>query len=99
MNTAKGPWKTKPYTVTQGKIEEWTIDGAQWINLATVYVQEDDDDLLGAGEANARLMAAAPELLAACESALRDCRELKGGPVGRTVVALEEAIAKARGER
>lgn len=60
-----------------------------------VAVVDDNDDRFT--EADARLIAAAPELLAACESALRDCRELKGGPVGRTVVALEEAIAKARG--
>lgn len=48
--------------------------------------------------ADADLIAAAPDLLAACELTLEDCRVLRGGPVGSTVLALEAAIAKARGE-
>ena len=99
MNTAKGPWIAKPYTVTQGKIEEWTINGSEWTNLATVYVQEDDDDLLGAGEANARLMAAAPDLLAALETLLERCYQEKNFGAPQQFADAQAAIRKARGER
>lgn len=92
-----GPWTSRTYTVTQGRVEELVIDSHDWQQMAVVYVQEDDGDLLGCGIANARLMAAAPQLLAACEAALRDCRELKGGPIGETVLALGAAVAAARG--
>jgi hypothetical protein len=45
--------------------------------------------------ANCRLMAAAPDLLAACEHAMRECCDLQGTPAGN---AIEAAIAKARGQ-
>lgn len=43
---------------------------------------------------NARLLAAAPDLLAACEWAPENCRALTGGDERR----LRAAIAKARGD-
>jgi hypothetical protein len=46
-------------------------------------------------EANAHLIAAAPDLLAACEHAMRECCDLQGTPAGN---AIEAAIAKARGQ-
>lgn len=46
-------------------------------------------------EATARLIAAAPDLLEACEHAMRECCDLQGTPAGN---AIEAAIAKARGQ-
>ena len=92
-----GPWTARTYTVTQGKVEELVIDSHDWQQMAVVYVLDDGDDILGCGIANARLMAAAPQLLAACAMALADCKNMKGGPIGETVLALEAAVAAARG--
>jgi hypothetical protein len=65
--------------------------------------------LIGEAEANARLIAAAPELLAACKDALAELEDwhneiakmcLPGGYVPRTeqpIARLRAAIAKAEG--
>ena len=47
--------------------------------------------------ANVRIMAAAPDLLAACEMALLDMRYY-ATVHGESITALEAAIAKAKGE-
>ena len=52
--------------------------------------------------ANARLIAAAPELLEACESAQCECsprERMSGHRVGCWFPAMREVIAKARGEK
>jgi hypothetical protein len=85
--------------VTEGVVSEVVIDSPRWREMALVNVQEDDtstDADLGCGVLNARLMAAAPELLAACEQAMRECSSLQSTAAGN---AIEAAIAKARGER
>lgn len=55
-----------------------------------------DADSAAVASANARLIAAAPDLLAACERALAQLLEVNPHPV-RTIEALRAAIAKARG--
>ena len=93
-----GPWTTRPWSVTDGAVSEMVIDSPRWREMAIVNVQEDDtpeDSDLGCGVLNARLMAAAPDLLAACEHAMRECCDLQGTPAGN---AIEAAIAKARGQ-
>lgn len=55
----------------------------------------------GDGEANARLISAAPDLLAACEAALAwisDPASFQQNHIDDVAAACEAAIAKARGE-
>ena len=75
------------------------------------HIMDDSGDILAtvhavrttaAGrDANARLIAAAPDLLAACEAALSELEALRGVdegfPQGETAQALRSAIAKAKG--
>lgn len=93
-----GPWTVRTYSATKGKVEEVSINSSRWKEMAIVFVQE-EGDLLGNGEANARLMAAAPDLLAACLSILRDLDHGCAEVVGQTVEEIEAAVAKARGTR
>jgi hypothetical protein len=87
------------------------IDSPRWREMAIVNVQEDDtpeDSDLGCGVLNARLMAAAPDLLAACEAfANADCNvddlTIDSRNVYKTYIdAIDKAraaIAKAKGQR
>jgi hypothetical protein len=91
--------------VTDGVVSEMVIDSPRWREMAVVNVQEDDtaeDADLGCGVLNARLMAAAPDLLAACEACVHAFEEMGDGtitPDERIVLAqAHAAIAKARGE-
>jgi hypothetical protein len=58
-----GPWQAKPFEARQGNVTEWTINAKHWEGLASVNGQEDpfDAEFLD-GEANAKLIAAAPAL-------------------------------------
>jgi hypothetical protein len=105
----KGPWNARPFKMTRGRVTELIIDSADWREMALVWCQEDDDDVIGSGEANARLMAAAPELLAALEELLPDLRcwcdvafTSRGKHQPNTLCRHEDgvkaAIAKARGQ-
>ena len=75
----------------------WTVDN-QYIHgpdgIRFLAVAGD-----GAGQANARLIASAPELLAACMSALRALEDnIQPGPMDEDAkTGLREAIAKATG--
>ncbi len=88
MPHTPGPWKAERHDAAGSII----IDGAgpHNVGIATVNRYERHDV-----EANARLIAAAPDLLAACEYALawmeaRECHS-------EDSYALRETIAKARG--
>lgn len=68
-------------------------------NLGAGYVSPEE------AEANARLMAAAPELLAVCQSVLRQIRaagpffeDRQAVPMACAIEALKVAISKATGE-
>lgn len=82
-----GPWRLEP----------------SWLETDNPYVVADNGKIFPyvefvadvALEADARLIAAAPDLLAACEKAMIECCDLIGTEAG---IALEAAIAKAKGE-
>lgn len=111
MKPTPGPWTYAARTTRRGWTSEFSINGPDWRNMAIVYVQDDDrhgdEPILGSGEANARLMAAAPDLLAACERLYRHAIALWMG--ANPTLALAEiendevikaayaAIAKAKG--
>lgn len=89
MKHTPGPWKA----VRPGEFcDHWEIvsdDEFAW-NIACAWKNiVDDPD----GEANARLIAAAPELLAALESIENDCGHIPG----LIWEMRNAAIAKARG--
>lgn len=107
-----GPWTARPYNVVSGRVAEWSIGSKEWKDLAHVYVQDDDTATeceLGDGDANARLIAAAPDLLAACEAFREgtECMCCGGFPwclhdrdkPHHLADALLAAIKKARGEK
>lgn len=71
----------------------WPIGCADGNLIA--YVAHTDDVM---GEANARLIAAAPDLLAACEALLNEARQFFPMVCGDAITEAEAAIAKARGE-
>ena len=84
-----GPWKVARQnpSPTTG---EWMIAGAK-----PGYLAEVRDCGSGDVEANARLIAAAPDLLEAAESVIATWER---GDLAGAVCALDEAIAKAKGE-
>lgn len=90
-----GPWTAH---INLRKLR-YDIHAESWRTLARVYLN-DEPELLRQGHANARLIAAAPDLLQACEalvaafprSALDDDVAYSAWRAGR------RAIAKARGE-
>ena len=85
----EGKWFMAPDTTgNQGDFGIWT-NGSPF-NIATVHGSGNGEAL-----ANARLIAAAPDLLAACENAAERAAE-RGDKV--QLAALNAAIAKARGE-
>ena len=99
-----GPWSAR---LNPMKLQ-YDIDAAGWRTCARVYLNE-DPDLSRQGHANARLIAAAPDLLEACEairSLLRDNPHIRiesDHPAfevafGGATAAIDAAIAKARGE-
>ena len=79
--------RTKP-TVDGGR--EYIPIANGMATIAIVIKQENDS--ISELESNAKLIAAAPELLKAAIKALNDCCDLIGTPAGNS---LEEAINKA----
>lgn len=94
MTHTKGPW-----TIT-GKPKGWVFVGNDTKQkIATIIV--DDEGYGGECVANARLIAAAPELLEACKAARKHYADIvsAGAPkhVQSVFLMLSDAIAKARG--
>ena len=96
-----GPWfvdlnnplRDDSYAVTTGE-----YDTGDWIASVRPLVDDDTGMVRGAEhQANARLIAAAPDLYAACAGAL----SVMGadGYAGIVVHSLRAALAKARGEK
>ena len=79
-NHTPGPWRTAGLPVTPDSAH-WPVgayhDG-QPVMVATVDPIHDDGQPGGACEANARLIAAAPRLLDACEAAIHELRVRRG---------------------
>lgn len=71
-----------------------SIDGEGWSQLAkvSVMVNGDEDE---AGKANARLIAAAPDLLLACKAALLKFKHSPLDKISEAADMLRNAIAKA----
>lgn len=100
----KGPWTHTPMQDTiwanDGETKIATIADLPWVESVTGRRQSDFDT----EQANARLIACAPDLLRACELALGQLRGSKslGGVHSASLAAdiriLEETIASAKGE-
>jgi hypothetical protein len=92
MGHTKGPWET--YSVRTGSVWVRAVSGEHVTSL--------DSDNDAEIEANAALIAAAPDLLAACRTALRELQRFEDQPGNNTetlgTAALRAAIAKAEGQ-
>lgn len=90
-----GPWKVIVIHpgFTMDKVADYEIWGGDGMNLVCRYKPVDSED----NEANARLIATAPDLLEACKEALIDLEFLKDYiPRGsNSIKKLKQAIAKA----
>lgn len=95
MPHTPGPWKAMD-CYDYATVESVTEDGRMVLReICTCLIDTDEES--GSEEedrANAYLIAAAPALLAACQEALRELKEL-GFERGRAIEALEAAIALA----
>ena len=89
-----GPWIAEPEEASDHRGIAICAPANGWI-VATITPEEDQqaDEI---DWANARLIAAAPDLLVACERALEKLSLIGGLPA--TVRVLQEAISKAKGE-
>lgn len=86
-----GPWEVRPGAGLG--LHSWTI----WATSEGRYIGRIDDN--DQGEANARLIAAAPDLLAACREALDLLEERSATDERAAYLAqhMADAIAKAEG--
>lgn len=93
----EGPWKAEPNYRSTG----WYVNQPKNCRQLAIVNQQDAGIERDECEANARLIAAAPQLLAACEAALEAFewteRALPEDAVA--IVTLRSAIAAARSEK
>lgn len=82
----KGPWKLFPIT-RFGQLSRTIQSGDGRINIGMVYISQSENT----GEGNARLMAAAPELLQMLKTVRRTLLEAGGDPMP----TMDALIAKA----
>lgn len=84
-----GPWSAAP----EGNEREWGVDAGKW-GIAICA----DAPGKGSAEANARLIAAAPELLESCMRLIGSLGVMIGDPDNDgDIVFARAAIAKAQG--
>ena len=89
----------RPWLANEGwPSDVWHVDmpGRKW-SVAVARHDEDDDMTVEEVQANARLIAAAPDLLEACEELLIYLGDWDDAE-NETCVAARRAIAKARGQ-
>ena len=102
-----GPWTYDSEFASYGydiRVDVENFEDRVWV--ATAMSDHDNEPrfpLSGNVEANARLIAAAPELLAACEALLEEHDQTyDGGPIGleylAAIEAAQRAVRKATGE-
>lgn len=101
---------TKMPTLTKHTPAPWHVDGNGFVHsinglrIADPYCDDQDDMPDSEIEANARLIAAAPDLRKACEKVLQDKAAQYADTFDsrmdhdETVIALRAALAKARDE-
>jgi hypothetical protein len=102
----RGPWRiereVEGFEMSPNHV---AITGPSWHALAEVVVGYDNGTPIPRGEANAALIAAAPELLHACEAALSRLAQIYAASEHRydstmdndlAVIALRMALRKAR---
>ncbi|MEE3046621.1 MAG: hypothetical protein VX620_15335 [Pseudomonadota bacterium] len=98
-----GPWKSYILRSKAGRDLGWIVEHSNgriaWTSLAYADTNKEADKNDPAREANARLIAAAPDLLNACKAVFDDVASIDNDSclsleVGR---ALKAAIAKAEG--
>jgi len=93
-----GPWKFKVFRATEDTFNHCIIANARYdgrfVEVARVFTISDDGIAGSESSINARLIAAAPDLLAACEAAIAWMGERNYA----ILAELSSAIAKAKGE-
>lgn len=95
LSHARGPWTCrveKPFIPEAGGVV--MIDAPGWLGIAKVYLHCTGGT---EGEANARLIAAAPDLLAACEEAAECLEDDESKWAQRVREKMLAAILKAKG--
>lgn len=92
MSHTPGPWRTSNY---QGGVFQFDVVGPHGEDIGYANVSDGaDEPTIYPADANARLMAAAPDLLAACRIALEGLPEIRH-EAKRVLIS---AIAKAEGK-
>jgi len=93
-----GPWFIHERFSSDGTFDIWdkpdALRGARWLADVKTYGGAFPD--VPEAEANARLIAAAPELLAACKEFVRKCDDGEAKS-RRSYAEMSAAIAKAEG--
>jgi hypothetical protein len=88
-----GPWHCSP----EADLHRIGVYAGNGDEIIICDVSDEDVVIDGQCEANARLIAAAPKLLAACEALVR--RNQKHADLDRAIEAGEAAIAEATGQK
>jgi hypothetical protein len=92
MNTPHTPG---PWNFSHGRISSRAHQTSRDLRLAVICDLDMEYDPHGEQAANARLIAAAPELLAASSELLEILRDMPKGPQHDAMVKLHHALAKA----
>jgi hypothetical protein len=100
-----GPWRWGHFGIDLGAEHQGyalgCLDGPDNTSVLS-YGMDGEEDIYAENPADAWLIAAAPDLLAACEDTLAYLQrplEARWQDIDQAITTLRDAIAKARGER